>query len=56
MVFGAGRMSFDKCCMCKNQANLTIQRNPWGDLSMVCKPCIAHFYNHWKELGYGEEQ
>jgi hypothetical protein len=49
-------MSFHKCCICKNQVNLTIHRNPWGDLCMVCKSCITHFYNHWKELGYGEEE
>lgn len=39
-----------ECCMCKaTQANLNIVRNPWGDIHIVCTPCLPKWKVFWSE-------
>jgi hypothetical protein len=31
------------CCICSSMENIILKQNPWGDLHMVCKPCVPLF-------------
>lgn len=37
------------CCMCDEEENLLIARNPWGDLAWLCKKCVPKFNKLWSD-------
>jgi len=48
-IAGGGRM-IARCCMCKTtQGELNMTRNPFGDIHIVCKPCIPKWAIFWGE-------
>ena len=39
-----------KCCMCNTtQGDINIVRNPWGDIHLVCGPCLPKWAIFWSE-------
>ena len=39
-----------KCCMCNTtKGAINIVRNPWGDMHLVCGPCLPKWDIFWGE-------
>jgi len=41
-----------KCNMCKKAEATHGLRNPWGDLHVLCEPCVPLMKKHYE--GYGD--